>query len=177
MRIGTDRDGRSVYFVHVPRTAGTSILRWLGGDWQSLPHEHKPIAQLRGLDFEARGLGIIRNPFDRVVSQFHHDNPRGSISEFREWLPKAKILDHSLWSARWILEGCDTVVRFEALPDEMTRFLKTNGIPPPEDPFPHENASTRRPTRRYYDTRAASHVHALCAWEIQRYGYQMPEVE
>lgn len=88
-------------FVHIPKTAGKSVLRFFGMSWQA----HTDIAKYtRDLDDDILNnytrFTIVRNPWDRLVSDYHfqkrkasaddkrlllfHEN--GNIRSFQEWL-------------------------------------------------------------------------------------------
>lgn len=102
--IGTLNNGKDFIFIHINKTAGTSIARAFGyweGDqserkWKDfVKHETAVMAKKRvGADFfnEAFKFSIVRNPWDRMVSMFlHRKYVGGWIPDdmtFREWLLK-----------------------------------------------------------------------------------------
>jgi hypothetical protein len=74
-----------------------------------------------------------------------------------------------------MLDGSELVIDFDHAKRELPLFLRNAGITVPDGPFPHENESRPiAPTRGYYDVKTANHVAAVCAWEIERFGYTMP---
>jgi len=88
-------------FVHIPKTAGKSVLRFFDMSWQA----HTDLAKYtRDLDTDVlqhyTTFTIVRNPWERMVSDYHFqkqkstsDNKRlhlfnqdGTVRSFREWL-------------------------------------------------------------------------------------------
>jgi hypothetical protein len=64
----------SAIFVHIPKTAGTTVLDFLGAE--HVFDTHAPAAIYRQADpklFErAFKFAFVRNPWDRFASAFHH---------------------------------------------------------------------------------------------------------
>ena len=88
-------------FVHIPKTAGKSINRFFGMDWQP----HKDLGRYaRELPPEVfagyQKFAVVRNPWDRMLSDYNFQlkkktpdaerlfvtRPAGGIRDFREWL-------------------------------------------------------------------------------------------
>jgi hypothetical protein len=88
-------------FVHIPKTGGKSVQRFFGTHWQ----DHKDISgyaqELEPHIFESyHKFAIVRNPWDRVVSDYIYqkkkrsprsarlcvEDDRGRTRTFREWL-------------------------------------------------------------------------------------------
>lgn len=103
-------------FVHIPKTAGQSVLRFFGMHW----HNHKDLAryaQELGPDVLAGYLkcAIVRNPWDRLLSDyiyqkrksvrigeklFIHDE-RGNRRSFRQWVETVLVDPHRYTPAQW----------------------------------------------------------------------------
>jgi chondroitin 4-sulfotransferase 11 len=88
-------------FVHIPKTAGKSVKRFFGTEWQ--PHQDlaRYAQQLPAEVFSTYWkFAVVRNPWDRLLSDYnfqlkksapdsdrlflHH--PGGGVRSFREWL-------------------------------------------------------------------------------------------
>lgn len=64
----------SIAFVHVPRTAGTSIGAWLMSQAPNIPHwfDHPTLAQIKQSHDVKFSFAVVRNPWERMVSMYHH---------------------------------------------------------------------------------------------------------
>lgn len=128
-------------FIHIPKNAGTSVLRALG-----LTPEHKKAVGARGVIGEQRWerkfkFAFVRNPWDRAVSSFHYarfgDSRFVSLS-FSEWLHLAFVERHPLYfdiphtfitQFDWICDRQDKVIidfvgRFENIQQDFAVICK-----------------------------------------------------
>jgi len=71
-------------FIHIPRTAGTSIEKWIGGsDWWVTENNTKHLIASRAKEIYAEywddyfKFSFIRNPWDRMVSMLKYGNHYG----------------------------------------------------------------------------------------------------
>lgn len=80
---------RGFYFVHIPKTAGTSVLSALNSD--VLPYTHCPAHVIKRLYPDAaRDLyffSVVRNPYDRFASSFEY------ITKRTDWPAQRKFAD------------------------------------------------------------------------------------
>lgn len=115
-------DARRFVFVHIPRTAGTSIetalaahartpIGFTAGRNTVLPHKHAPAAALRdvvGREFwdAAFTFSIVRDPWARMYSDYHFFRRTGPLlmeafSELERWLTDlALTCDFGDWLRR-----------------------------------------------------------------------------
>ena len=95
----------SAIFVHIPRTAGLSV--YSAFDMERPYDTHAPIAAYRAADpalFQrAFKFAVVRNPWDRLVSGFHH--LKAGPSEGKRW-------DEDDWWSRHYLTGVSTFQEF-----------------------------------------------------------------
>ncbi len=201
-------------FLAYPRTASTSMrdlldpfceVRSVHIDEVTPDHpfyHHISAAELRTI-FHARGwdwsmyrkFAVVRNPYDRVVSLYHHHDRhyRSAVPGWRgladRWgkvlrrrsrfaryvaeLDPARRLHRPLSSflgdenGRWLV---DEVLRFESLDVEVPRLLSTLGLSGAI--MPRLNESRHRLSyRRYYNRRSRDCVARLYAEDIGRFGY------
>lgn len=157
-------------FIHIPKTAGTSI-----NDAFGLDGEHKTALQLRGRLGRERWnkkfkFAFVRNPWDRIVSSFQFAIVRNKDSRFvsltfSEYIKLAYVDRHPLYfdsphsfspQFDWISDNDDNVIvdfvgRFENLDDDFAKVCERIGRPGLR--LPHRNATKRGDYRRYYQDR------------------------
>lgn len=198
-------------FIHIPKTGGQSIERVLL-DRLGLPREDPSLCLGDNIDL-TRGpekqahmfaseyvkfgcinqslfdkylkFAVVRNPFDRLVSEYKfHLDKLGGIS-FREYLlekwptagrrdlrrhiePQVNFLltEHS---ECWLV---DHVFRFEQLQQELPRFFRDQlGF---EAELPHINKSVdERPTREFYDEQTANFVRWFYAKDFHVFDFPL----
>lgn len=99
-------NGRTVFFVHIPKTGGTSMENTLAGvgqialhrkpfsDWIPPQHWHAEIYSITvPAGFYDMGFLVCRNPYTRLVSEFRHRARKDRVRSagFDRWA--AAILD------------------------------------------------------------------------------------
>lgn len=175
-------------FVHINKTAGTSISSALG-----LRRRHLTaldwIASM-GADWWRRRFtfAIVRNPWDRVVSQYHYrvrtdQTALGSRPiPFREWVLRCFRDRDPRWydkprmfqpQVEWIADGGGRILvrfvgRFEHLADDFRLVCARLGI---DRSLPHLERSVHAPFRECYDDETAEVVGRWFAADVERFGY------
>lgn len=200
---------RGCIFVHIPKTGGTSIenVLWPGPRtpadlWSTTNGGGRNAYQTGGLQhLLARHIRqevgdaafaacfkftIVRNPFDRLVSQFAYtirarpdlrallglesDAPfslyLGRIGErpHVQWERQCSFLDDA--DGRCLI---DFVGRFERLDADFAEILRRLGLPAAS--LPHANAGRRGPYRDYYSAADRRRVERLYGDDLARFGY------
>lgn len=180
-------------FVHIPKTAGTSIYRTL-----NLYGEHVTALQLRGrlganLWNKKFKFAFVRNPWDRVVSSYRFATVRNKDSRFvalsfSEWLRLAYVDRHPLYfdsphsfspQFDWISDNDDNVMvdfvgRFENLQQDFTHVC--NRIGKPDVVLPHHNATKHNDYRTYYSD---ADIEIVARWyqkDIDYFGYTFSKI-
>jgi hypothetical protein len=136
-------------FLHIPKTAGTSILDWMRTnkgnsnivEWETHPkHSALPSGNY--------SFTVVRNPWDRMVSAYHYlkkiSLPEGSswlklnnINEenfptFDKWIRNLHNYDNPpiYWfrpetqQAEWLDVPVDLILRYETLADDFKQIQK-----------------------------------------------------
>lgn len=178
-----------VLFVHINKTAGSSIERALG-----LPFQHRTARELRDLVGPKRWeecftFAFVRNPWDKVASHYHYrvkTNQTGlgqnSIG-FNEWVVRAygerdpSYYDHPrmfMPQVEWIDdEGgvclVDFVGRYERLEEDFGTVCERTGR---SGDLPHLKSSDRPHYEKLYSERAAEVVARRFHRDIERFGYE-----
>jgi len=166
-----------VNFVHIPKTAGTSIYKTLG---------IKEPGHKRLLEYTPNTFSVVRNPFDRLVSHFCYIKTNNSyyykkhpqcdlmkdcnFSDFVYLLLSSKetLLDPQCY---YICDDKDNVLvehilRFESLNEDFKKFWDLNLL--------HVNKSKRKKDWRfYYNDKTLEIVNKVYAKDFQIFNYKM----
>ena len=165
-------------FIHIPRTAGTSLRKaldikkprlrkyWTG----IITLGHK--SNLR-LPDDAFTFSFCRNPYDRAVSMWAFNNKVRNLDiSFTEF---CRELDNWTWGHRirlpqatWV-DGIDFVGYFENLEEDFGILCDKLGIE--RRPLPHENATEHGPWQEYYTEETQRIVLSYYAVDFGRFGY------
>ncbi len=171
------------FYHHIPARELKSIFDQRGWDW-----------------FAYRRFCVVRNPFDRVVSLYHHyqkinadrgksrTSPRNFLKylyfkvrpeiTFAEYVMKLNPQDPLTVSLKEFIcdeSGeflVDDVLTFEHLDSLLPAYLQQMNISITKEEIPVLNSSTgREPYTLYYTREAREKVESLYAYEIQRFSY------
>lgn len=135
-------------------------------------------------------ITAVRNPYDKVVSGFHHDlariqarktNPTRLTADemvkvFQVWLRQAGSLrpDETVWALDGH-PGCDVAIRYERLHADLGALFARLGLPlPAADRLPREKSGYRtgmHPWPHYYDRETAAIVERAYTATFQVFGY------
>ena len=206
---------RKCIFVHVPKTGGTSIENAIWGpDWRQRTTQQLWMGNVRpGFNkYQSGGLqhllatqirqevgarifaacfrfSFVRNPWDKVVSQFHYLKTRPMLlkhmgltrfSTFQKYL-NVLARDHarhvqSFEQWRFVLDEdgeclVDFVGKFENIAGDFREVAATIGLP--ADKLPHDMKSARRRHyRQYYNRRRRQQVADIYSRDIQHFEYE-----
>lgn len=177
-----------VYFVHINKTAGSSIEQALG-----LPFQHRTAQELRELVGQKRwekgfSFAFVRNPWDKVASHYHFrvQTNQTRLAEdpidFNEWVVRAygehdpRYYDQPkmfMPQVQWIDDEdgkrlVDFVGRFERLEEDFARICRLLGT---KADLPHLKPSSRPHYRELYDDIAAKVVRSRFQRDLDRFRY------
>jgi hypothetical protein len=202
-------------FLAVPRTGSTTVRDVLDPysevksvhyteTTRDVPFYHHISASELKAVFESRGwvwedyrkFCVVRNPYDRVVSLYHHylglrkrpfadktwfERCRDGLTRrlsFRDYVLRLDTGKHlSTTVERFIGDGeggrlVEDILRFETLNEELPKWLAESGIRISSSEIPHLNASEARGKyRAYYDDVTKEKVLELYGFDIRRFGY------
>lgn len=162
-------------FIHVPRTGGVALKWALNNKINNLEyinaqdHSHATERRQRlGSKWnEVYKFTIVRNPWDRAVSLYHHCD---ITMPFDQWVQSA-----DLDQACYFMDGDDIIVddvfRFENLARELESLCERAGWPRLNDAFNHVNGTVRKPFQEYYTPKTRKLLEDKHGAFIERYGY------
>ena len=175
-------------FIHINKTAGTSIKKAL---W--IPFEHKTaLEKIEELGRERwdsrRTFTAVRNPWDKVVSNYHYrvkTNQTGlgtNTIPFPEWVKRTYgeqdpfYLDqHKMFMPQvdWISDEngeiiVDEIVHFENLAPEFNAVMQKLGK---KVTLPHINKTNRKNYQDYYDDESIEVIRQWFQRDIDTFGY------
>jgi hypothetical protein len=104
---------------------------------------------------------VVRNPWDRVVSDYFYHKRRGFTGSFKDFIPELKpLVDYH----------ADVILRFEHLQKDFNTFLKSIG----QKPFllPRLNTTKHKHYSTYYDDKKKEYVRKRYAKDIETFGYR-----
>ena len=164
---------RKVYFVHIPRTGGTSVerafrtdIKYAGGR-HTTGWEYMLSAPNRWNDYAK--FTIIRNPYDRLHSFWKWTTlKRRTEKPFEEWLhfPEGeppKLLEPMVN----FLTGSEKVFRFEQYA-EVISYVEASGA---DAKIAEYNKTDNRPYQEDYTQRAKDILEERYGDDLKRYGY------
>ena len=175
----------AVEFIHINKTGGSSVEQAL-----ALPFHHQTardrIALLGRDEWDRRfSFTFVRNPWDKVVSQYHfrkgRDRLRGDLT-FPEWVEATLVeRDQDLMFRRqmfadqvdWISDrdgavAVDAVYRYELLREDFARLCDRLGV---RAELQHRKPSQHRHYSSYYDDHSEVLVAEAFQRDITMFGY------
>ena len=188
-------DRHRALFIHVPKSAGRSVVR---GMFDVKSVEHAPAQWYQQLDpvryqnyFK---FTFVRNPWDRAVSAYTYLNKGGSaaseedthwaafVAEFDsfddficQWLSLDNAMRNALFTPQVLflknMFGCidmDFVGRFENLQQDFDTVAQKLGV---DTQLPHLNQSRSVNYRTFYTDQSRERVAEVYAEDIEAFGY------
>ena len=163
--------GRPYVFIHINKTAGSSVSKALGYDHQ-IHMTSKMLKDLLGKNVydQKYKFTFVRNPYDRVVSQYLYSRKsadadiRDNYLPFKEWVVEVygnKIREYYdypmmfLTQFDWISDysgriDIDFIGRFENLEEDFREVCRAVNLPA-IDLGKEKTSENRKHYRQYYD--------------------------
>ena len=186
--------GTPFIFLHINKTAGTSVGRAIGLTVKQHLTAREIIARIGSERWRsAWKFTFVRNPWDRAVSlyEYRRGKDRTGIASldlsFSEWVERVFSDDPDLElhnnpksfqsQCEWLKddEGAidiDFTGRFESIAADFEQIASRIA---PGARLPHLNASKRRDYRAYYDAGSRDRVGRWFAEDIERFGYRFED--
>jgi hypothetical protein len=202
-------DQHRCIFVHIPKCGGTSIEDviwpaprreadlWMGfidayhNKYQTGGLQHLTATQIRTEVGAARfaaywRFSIVRNPFDRLVSQYASMQRRPDLCDFIGFAPEGDFSSYLQAIARkahvqWMAQVAfltdqdgrllvDTLYRYETFVQDAMAIFARLGLA--ANSVPHANRGERGPYQDYYGAAERRFVAEIYAADLARFGYQ-----
>lgn len=175
------------FYHHMPAKEAKSVFDEMGWDW-----------------FRYRRFCVVRNPYARVVSLYHHHlsmRERGapglalrpklralvkySLERTKSFKAYVRSLDRrplALPLGQFILADdasplLEDVLKYEALADELPGYLCQLGIQIEPEEIPQVGYSGIQDYKKHYDEETQSLVENLYWYEIDRFGYRFEDLQ
>ena len=182
---------RNYVFIHINKTAGTSIVDVIGKPFRkhlTVKDVIKIIGQKKW--DEAYKFTVIRNPWDKVVSHYKYrvkmnsNNMAKKSIEFKNWVactygePKDPIYygRELMFSPQveWLKNNhgkidVDKIIRFENLNEGINEVFRTLGI---DSNLPHLNKTYKSNYRDFYDEESKQIITKWFHEDIQEFRYK-----
>lgn len=189
-------DRHQALFIHVPKSAGRSVVRGLF-DVKSV--EHAPAAWYQQLDAERFAryfkFTFVRNPWDRAVSAYTYLAGGGSAASAEDsqwsafvnshdsfdafictWLSEENAMRNALFTPQVVFLrdifgriDIDFVGRFETLQADFDQVAQRLGV---DAQLPHLNQSRAEDFRSFYSPASRDRVARVYAGDIEAFGYR-----
>ncbi len=202
-------------FIHIPKNGGASIEKLIWSDmearsedelWMGYKTPHHNAYQTGALQhlfatniIRAVGLktyqeyfsfSMVRNPWDKAISQFLYLQKRHDLRSFldvprhvsfKSYLEKIQEKPHVHWQPQYLFltddQGeiiVDYIGRFEDYASSVAHILGRLDIAKSEE-LPHLNRSSRSPYYHYYDDESREMVAEIYARDIQLFDYSFDQ--
>jgi|SaaInlStandDraft_1057018.scaffolds.fasta_scaffold32445_3 chondroitin 4-sulfotransferase 11 len=191
-------DKHEALFIHVPKSAGRSIVRGL---FNVKSVEHAPADWYQRLDREKFEryfkFTFVRNPWDRAVSAYtylknggsaaseedqhwaHFINSFDSFDDFVcQWMTADNIMRNALLTPQILFLqdeygrlAMDFVGRFESLTEDFATIANRLKL---DTTLPHINQSRQASYQDFYSEKSKNIIADLYAVDIDTFGYSFP---
>ena len=179
-----------ITFIHNPKTAGTSISRWLDDNFNTV--EGRKHGSFKEVDefFPSTvfRFGVVRNPWARMFSWYKF----AGNGDFETWMSDRLFYGHNdipslgmtfkpqvSWSrqwynlgtpqADWLGDAINLTLRFETLEQDFKEIQRILGC---DKPLPFLNTTDLTDYRDYYTMELAEEVKNIFIKDVIRYGYK-----
>lgn len=183
---------RKALFIHMVKTAGTSIDEVLadnygfplGRPWKRIHFHLSQWIRKEGEDKILNNtfkFSVIRNPWDRLLSQYFYFLGEDDVEKFRKWVESKpytrtrpnypyKSMVHGLGFGG--AKNCmDFLIRFENLQEDFNQACDKMGFSFHTE-LPHKKKTKHRHYTDYYDDETRQIVAEIYKDDIETFGYE-----
>jgi hypothetical protein len=171
----------NLVFIHPPRCSGTSIEQSFG--WSNESEKHLCASSIRRKIGDKHWnnsfkFGVIRNPFDRIVSMYHAPCYRKfrkgigfeTMEQFLSFIPRVPT-EEGIQCSDFINEDIDFIIRYESRNNDLDRLHEEFSIEI------DKNINIRQTNRHsdykiYHNENTIELVKLKFKDDIERFGYQ-----
>ncbi len=180
-------------FIHINKTAGTSIGKAIGLPVKDHLTAKEIIARI-GMDRwnAAYKFTLVRNPWDKVVSHYEYRRKKDKTKiasrgiSFPDWVKmtygeKKNVFYYNSPKSfqpqvDWLKDNdgkisIDYVGKFESISEDFDQIKRDIGL---DAALPHLNATQRTPCQSYYDAETRDIVARWFHEDIEVFGYSFP---
>ena len=174
-------DEYKVIFIHIPKTAGTSIEYYFTNkNWKRKTHKHTDIHEIKerfkDIYNSYRKFTIIRNPYDKLISYYFFLNKiiykNANAIQFNNWVKKPSMF----WNFnnpinilkpqyKWI-DNTVEVIKFENLNNELSDFFNKKIC------LPIKNKSNHDCYLSYYNRESLDIVYNAYKKDFKKFNYK-----
>jgi Sulfotransferase family len=174
-------------FVHIPKSAGSSIVRWLTTNFPNhmIEPNHPSLATIKEFWAVKDTFAVVRNPWARIVSGYFYlkqygfywnDNKVKTVDDFPSWDQFIENFDYTIhgWNnlttnqIEWIPTGVDYLLKAESLDKD---FVVIQDLLKCYEPVPYINTSTHNDYRTYFNSSQRDKIAKIFARDIDTYKY------
>ncbi|MEO1394467.1 MAG: sulfotransferase family 2 domain-containing protein [Cyanobacteria bacterium J06634_5] len=187
-------DRLKAIFIHVPKTAGTSIYDLIGYTYIGhVPYDWYKSRNSVKYDTYFK-FSVVRNPWDRLVSTYVYLKKGGNNAMDNHWAKKNLSMFSSFddFVKKWVTEEnvqswmhfipqhqyifdnndniqVDYIAKFENLSDDFEVISDRLNL---QRSLPHVNAGKRKPYQEYYTEETKDIVSSVYAKDVQLFDYE-----
>jgi len=175
-------------FIHIPKTAGTSISNWINNNFISKEIQSKH-TQISKISLENFSFACVRNPYDRLISWYnfrlakaYRDNNIPGNREFMLYCQENDgfetfvndsnktpgLLNSIWWTQKSFIDHNTVILKFENLDED---FIKIQNKLDCHQPLGKFNVS--KPTEIRYTQKSRKIVQEFFYEDFKHFGYEI----
>tara|TARA_Y100000310_G_C20149471_1_gene564018 strand:+ start:13 stop:573 length:561 start_codon:yes stop_codon:yes gene_type:complete len=181
-------DKEKIIFIHIPKTAGTSIRSYFKSisRRKKKPRKHATIKEIEysfPTEYKTyKKFTVVRNPYDRILSWFFYlktkKNSHVQNMEFKEWLNYlVEIKKNKIFSTKHItsiimlsqsfwINNTVEIIKFENLNEELNKLFNK------QINLPIINKSNHKYYLEYYNKESLNIIYDIYKEDFKKFNYK-----